>query len=248
MPKSQIEPVALLVAVAAVVLALMSLSGPFAWLASIAGLILLVVLFAYDREGYRSPFQSLAFSAVCGFCVALAAGAVFQLLAARGEVHMADGGWSAKWMPLTCAFATIVIWAIDRVRMGNREPVELRQARRAMRSPEGFIRTASTPSYTTEVSPTPAPPVPVATERIHVEPVHEEPVHAPLRPAPESVFTAPAPEPTAPTVSTLGPESILSQSAPAEPARPHPAPILTRGKTTTIYITLVGEGMNLLRS
>ncbi len=41
----------------------------------------------------------------------------------------------------------------------------------------------------------------------------------------------------------------MVRPAPVEPARPSPAPIIPRaGKETLIYVTLVGEGLNLLRS
>ncbi len=81
MLKSQISSATLVGATLAGVVVLMVLQGPFTWLASIGALILLLILLSYDQDGYRSLFQSIAFSAVCGFCCALASGAVFQLMA-----------------------------------------------------------------------------------------------------------------------------------------------------------------------
>ncbi|MBV9611754.1 MAG: hypothetical protein JO091_04750, partial [Acidobacteriaceae bacterium] len=102
MQKSQIDAATLAAATVAAAIALMLLPGPFAWLASIGGFILVLLLFSYDQEGYRSLFQSMAFAAVCGFCTAVACGIIFQMMEAQGEVHLANGQWSTKWMPLTC--------------------------------------------------------------------------------------------------------------------------------------------------
>ena len=64
---------------------------PFGWLTTVAGLTLLLVLFAYDREGQRSQPQSLAFSSVCGLCVTLAWAFVWS---ARSPGQTLASGWS----------------------------------------------------------------------------------------------------------------------------------------------------------
>ncbi len=79
MLKSQINSATLVGATLAGAVVLMVLQGPFMWLASSGALILLLILLSYDRDGYRSLFQSVAFSAVCGFCCALALGSVYQV-------------------------------------------------------------------------------------------------------------------------------------------------------------------------
>ncbi len=238
MPKSQIDSAALLLASVAAALALLLLPGAFAWLASIGGLILVLILFSYDQEGYRSVFQSIAFSTACGLAIVIAAGAIFQLLAARGEVHLANGQWSSTWMPLTWIFASVIVGAIDRVRMANREPVELRQARRAAAPPPGFIpRTAEFVA---------APPAPVASAPSG-QPFNEPPPEPVPTPAAEPVNSPPAYSP-APEPQHAG-EPILVRSAPVEPTRPSVAPLIPRtGREAAIYVNLVGEGLNLLRS
>ncbi|MBV9301305.1 MAG: hypothetical protein JOY62_12785 [Acidobacteriaceae bacterium] len=84
--------------------------------ASIVGIVLILVLFAYDREGYRSGSQSLAFAAVFGFCFVVA----LRLLDFLG-VALPSGVYSAA---LAWLIATLVIWAIDRGRMSARETAD----------------------------------------------------------------------------------------------------------------------------
>ena len=121
MTKSQIDPAALLLALIAVGLALALLPGSFGWLSTISGVILLLVLFSYDQQGYRSAWQSLAFSAVCGFCFMLAAAYVLQRFAGRGDLD--------ALLPLTWAVATIVAMFVDRTRVSGRQTPLLEQAR-----------------------------------------------------------------------------------------------------------------------
>ena len=111
--KSQIDPAALLLAVIAVGLALALLPGSFGWLSTISGVILLLVLFSYDQQGYRSAWQSLAFSAVCGFSFMLAAAYVLQFFNGRAGLD--------ALLPLTWAVATIVVVFVDRTRVSGRQ-------------------------------------------------------------------------------------------------------------------------------
>jgi len=121
MTKSQIDPAALLLAVIAVGLALALLPGSFGWLSTISGVILLLVLFSYDQQGYRSGWQSLAFSAVCGFSFMLAAVYVLQFFNGRAGLD--------ALLPLTWAVATIVAVFVDRTRVSGRQAPLLEQAR-----------------------------------------------------------------------------------------------------------------------
>ena len=283
MSKTQISPATLVAATFAGALGLMLLSGPFAWLASIAGLILLLTLLSYDQEAYRSWFQSVAFSAVCSFCCMIALGAVFQLLAARGEIHLANGRWSTEWMPIGFIFATAIFFGIDRIRMSSREPLEMRQARRATAPQPGFIPRAV-------YAPAPSPEIPAA-ETLHrliqeevarafadqqpgavTEPA-SQPASVQVAPVPHdtsaataeakpvaavpvaaaSVPVAPAPVPVNPTPVPAAPARVLSQPAPAETgptlvSHPPVTPAIPPGKEAMIYVSLVGEGMNVLRS
>ena len=254
MPKSQIDSAALVAAALAAAFALMMLSGPFAWMASILGLILVVVLFAFDQEGYRTISQSLGFTAVCGFCFAIACGAVFQLLAARGEVHLANGQWSTEWLPFTWVFATVILWAIDRTRMSGRVSGAEPYLSRTSPTRRSFIPdtepTAPAAAYTPDVAATaPAPSAgfepqtayaqqTVPQQSIPQQPVSQQPLYADPPPVPESQ-----------TVGTVRPQSMLTHAPADHPVRPSPAPIVPRsGKETMIYVSLVGEGLNVLRS
>lgn len=251
MEKSRIDSATLAVASAGAVLGLLVLPGPLAWMASIGGLVLLIMLLSYDEEGYRSVTQSLAFSAACGLCLAVACGVLLQVLASRGEVHLQNGQWSSVWMPLICAFGTAIFLAIDRVRMSAREPVEMRQARARAAVPQGFIPRATV----------------VAEPISHAAPVYSAPVYTapPVQPVPQRVEPIPepvsiptvvretvAPPPPAEPVSTQ-PLQIQSMFEAATAPRLSPEPIIPRsavpaGKPATIYVTLLGEGMNMLRS
>lgn len=197
MPKSQIGPAALGSAMLAGALALMLLPGPFTWLTSVGGVTLLLILLAYDQEGHRSFFQSLAFSAVVGFCVVLASVIVFQL---SMGITAADKRFSEEWMPLIWAAATAIFCGIDRTRMGARELSAAGPIGSAVPTLRTFV-----PEYTP--APAPAP---------DLQPT---PVERPPQPAP--------------------PETAKAQPVPI-PAKP--------GKETMIYVSLVGEGLNVLRS
>ena len=251
MQKSQINSATLAAATLAATVALISVGGSLAWLASLAGLVLILVLFAYDQEGYRSISQSVAFAAVCGFCGAVACGVLFQIMAANGEVHLANGQWSTKWMPITFAFATAVFWGIDRVRMNTRETEEMKRARRAVANPQGFIPRTAPVAATAFSNPVAATePEPIATQP-------ERPPAAPAFVAPAATaFSEPAAstfaEPPGAAVAAPSPALVSVPAGAAvatELPRPTAIPIIPRpGSETTIYVNLVGEGMNLLRS
>ncbi len=244
MPKSQVDSVALTAATLAATLALTLLLGPFAWMGSIIGLILLLVLFGFDQEGYRTLLGSLAYSAVCGLCFALACGAVFKLLSERGEVHLANEQWATEWLPFALAFGTAFLWAIDRSRMGARVPAADRLASRrgaAQRSFINYDEPAAAATYAPPANPVPdAAPLtsPVPTPEPHntysQEPVIQQPVYAAAPPISEPSRVA-------------HPQSMLTPAT-AETVRPAPTPIIPRGKETMIYINLLGEGLNVMRS
>jgi hypothetical protein len=261
MQKSQVDSLTLVLAALAGALALTQISGPFAWMSSIAGLALLLILLAFDQEGYRTVFQSLAFSAVCGFCTAIAAGILFQLLANHGEVHLANGQWASGYLPLTCAFATAIFWAIDLMRMNARKVAPIRVPR-ALGETRMFPDASAPVSY--------VPPQPVAAP----PPVDQQPAYHHMQAAepaptaaPEPAFVptqpiipppaAPAPARPASTATSIFsvPSNAVPASAPAPvnpapaPMHPGPAPIVPRsGKETMIYVSLLNEGLNVLRS
>jgi hypothetical protein len=283
MQKSQLDSVSLILAALAGAVALTQISGPLAWMSSIGGLALLLILFSFDQEGYRTVFQSLAFSAVCGFCTAIAAGAIFQAMANHGEVHLGNGQWVTEYLPLTCAFATAIFWAIDVMRMNARKAVPIHVPRALGDTSLFGARPAPTPEPAVYAPPYPvsyappqpvsyapsqpvsyAPPQPVMAPQppppaVPVQQPGYNPVLPPQPPAqPAPVQRAPEPEPAPPPQAAALPREIPTAtsifavpSAPAapEPQAPNPTPVSSRsGKETMIYVSLLNEGLNVLRS
>jgi hypothetical protein len=177
METSRIDPVALLVAVAALALAFAAAHGEFSYLTSIAGFALLLVLFAYDRQGYRSGWQSLAFAAVAGLSVALGGAFAFVLY-----LHPARDVLE-KWLALTWVAATFVFCVVDRVRMGSRAPASFGLTAGSLMPPPVTISATSVF----------APPAPSST------PAPAPPSHAPAEttPAPPAVAEQPVAPPSA---------------------------------------------------
>ncbi len=121
MSKLQIDGTALAVSVLGVALGFTLLPGPFAWLASIAGLVLAIVLLGYDREGYRSVMESLGFSAAVALCLTLASAVLLRSVSASpGQPGNFEGRIGSEWMPLIWVGLTILIAVIDRARMSGR--------------------------------------------------------------------------------------------------------------------------------
>lgn len=239
MTNSRIDAIALIAATVAAGLGLMLLAGPLAWMSSIAGIILLFTLFAYDREGYRSVFQSLAFSSVCGLCFVLAA-AGFRFWFVQNELagpnaRLAFERFTAQWLPLTWVCATVVFWAIDWSRMSNREAVMSEHGREAVRRARGGglsitgeptpIRRPEVVREETPIAP-PASPIPVSVVQNEVGPVPASGSGPMSGPGPTS---APGPAPV-PEVASQG----------RGPVRPL--------KEAMVYVGLVGEGLNVMRS
>ncbi len=248
MPKSQVDSVALIAAGLAGLLALTLLPGPFAWMASIGGFILVLVLLAFDQEGYRSVSQSLAFSAVCAFCFAVACGAVFQLLAAHGEIHLANGQWSTEWLPVTWAFVTVILWAVDRSRMSGRVPPGERYLTRSSPTQRSFIRDTEPAAPVVFRAPTYAPDM-QATPPAPSDWAQPQTTYAPQTVPQQPLYVEPPSVRESQTVGIARPQSMLTQTPADHPVRPTPVPILPRaGKETMIYVALVGEGLNVLRS
>lgn len=231
MPKFRIDASILAVALAGA-LALRLSSGTFEWLSSVAGLSLLFVLFAFDVEGYRSIFQSLALASVAGFCVSIAAQLPYELLASNQDPHQVQLRLTFTW-----AFATVVLWAIDRARMSGR-----------VEAPQDFpARPAIGRTFT------PAPLATTPPQQVAPQPVYQaasapasmyQPAPAPLvQPLP-----APVPQPIAAALQE--PEPVRS-SAPVYPppaASELAALAIPPGKEATVYVSLVGEGIPCLRS
>jgi hypothetical protein len=181
METSRIDSVALLTAVVAIALAFAVARWEFGYLTSIGGLSLLLVLFAYDRQGYRSGWQSLAFAAVAGLCVALASGFGLALFLKPPEASAHD--FYDKWLALAWLAATFVFTTIDRVRMSSRAP-------RSLGLTAGSVMTAGEAAM---------PAASVAAAFVPAKPVFQAaPAPQPVAPEPPPVPVAANPQPILP--------------------------------------------------
>jgi hypothetical protein len=188
METSRIDSVALLTAVVAIALAFTATHGEFGYLSSIGGLTLLLVLFAYDRHGYRSGWQSLALAAVSGLCIALASGFGFALY--LKPPLDAGHGFYDKWLAFAWLVATFVFTTIDRVRMSSRAPASLGLTAGSVMAP-GSVMTPSVAPAFVPARPAPRPAPKPAPEP---EPIVEEPFPVPAEPPPTAVQIPPGKE------------------------------------------------------
>jgi uncharacterized membrane protein len=212
MSKSQIGSVALIAATLAGGLALLLIPHGLLWMTSLIGLILLLVLLAYDGDERRSIFQTVAFSAVCGFCITLASIAVYEFLFKGIAPEFTQ--LTRTWLPVTYVCATMLILLVDLARM--------------------TARVGSVHQLNALHSPLTAP-------SLSPKPPHAVSQDAPASPA--SVMEPQQGEITHP--EPIEPRLVRN----SEPAGPIPDPIPVKpGKETNIYVNLVGEGLNMLRS
>jgi hypothetical protein len=255
MPKLQINGTTLAVAVLGAVFGFTLLPGPFTWLASAAGLVLALILLGYDREGYRSLVESLGFAAAVSLCLTLAAGGALRLAADTDAQRASfEGRIGGEWMPLIWAGATILLWIIDRARMSGRMQYGATVqygAPAQYAAPVQYAAPATAAPSLFTPAPPPPPPEPARASRA-------EPAAAPIEP--RATFTQPsfghsteepASEPVAQYVAPAAPLPDMARPAPPPAPPPLPAvatPAIPSGKETTVYVTLVGEGLNVLRA
>lgn len=257
MERSRINSAGLLAAVVAAALILLLAHTDFGFLTTAGGLTLLFVLFAFDREGRRSVFQSLAFGAVCGFCLMLVAGIIFQYSVSQSNPDISasarqtyfDVRLSAVW-----AFTTVLLWAIDRGRMSSRATYEAPAIAAGAPGHRQFVPefTGSFPAVAPPQPAAPPPPRPAPAPA----PEYREPAAAPPPITGTTFWTPPTQRPiTATTFSAPPTPAPAPAPPPPQPAMPPPpapvapAPVpIPSGKETMIYVNLMGEGLNVLRS
>jgi hypothetical protein len=292
MSKSQIESSGLFLAVlGALVVLSLSLTEAYAWLGSICGLSLVLILLGYDRDGYRTVFESLAFSAVFSLAFTIAIATPLRMFVGSMS-QPADflGRVSNQWMPLIWVFVTAVFCPIDRARMSSRvvsvptspfvpaptaftppppafvpvaTPVEQAPVTFSPPPPPAFVPEPPRPVVreTVPVAP-PAPPPQPSARATFTRPAFSEPAPAPVAAPPPP----PSPPAVYPVMSSQQPVAQMPPAAPqmpmAAPQVPPPAPAsippqpqsapqvapIPPGKETMIYVTLVGEGLNVLRA
>ena len=182
-------------------------------LACLAGLALLVALFAYDQRGARTAAQSLAFAFVCGLALLVAC-----LYPLNG---LLAGMVGANFLPVGIwLIGTFMFFLIDRSRMGSRQYAGAGGYPQATGATPTTIFSTVPPPVAAQQAFTAAPsPAPV--------PVYQAP--RAVEPQPEPVYPS-APAPTPPPVAIPAPPPVLS------------------GKEVSIYVNMLGEGMNVLRA
>ncbi len=198
MPKSELNALTLLaVFIAGPIAGRFSPAEP--WTPLLAGVALLVILFAFDRETDRSIWQSVAFAATCGFCVSIALPPAFSNTSASshrtdlvGDSALAHNAapqpQPSPWAPADLGRATILFCIIDRSRM-----------------------TPGAPATNTSYQPSPSP----------VLMRQAAPAYPAYQPPPQPRFEPVlAPPPPPPPFLLLKPPQRLS-SPPPEPTRLH---------------------------
>jgi len=203
-------------------------------LACLSGLTILVALFAYDRRGARTGWQSLAFAFVCGLALLLAISYPLALL-------LSGFALTNQFPALVWLAGTAVFWFVDRARMDARYAASF----------TGYAQPPvpqAVPSIYPAASYAAAPPPPPAPAQRTFTPA-PEPQPAPV----ERMFTPvtePKPEPIAQPAPTPAVEPVINAAPIPPPVTPAAAPPIPtgQGKEVSIYINLMGEGMNVLRA
>jgi hypothetical protein len=243
---------------------------PLSWIGSVAGVTLLLILFSFDEEGKRSVLQSAAFSLLCGLGLMLTAVGVVNIVRGNGDAKfdpLSEGVMSLIW-----AGATALFLMLDRIRMSNRveesESETPRMAVKAQSTMSGYTSlgsvspaSAPAPAYYPQqpVAQQPAPqpqyqPQPVPQAQPAPQPPPPPPAPPPPQAAPEPQY-APPPPPPPPQYAPPPPVAMPQYAPPQQYAPPPPAPSWAaapppqpRGKEAMIYVGMVDQGLNVLRS
>ncbi len=187
--------------------------------AAVGDLAILLALFSFDGPQARSGAQSIAFGGASGLC--LLAPIFFlakTVLGATPPTETSPWFLFGAWL-----VATVVMFGVDRFRMSSKEDVSLAGAGLAGAPPTPIISTAQPIAYR------PAP-------------IRVEPAYVPPAPPPSQ---APAFVAEAPTASF----SATAVSSPVVTVTPPPdVTAIPPGREAVIYLNLVGEGLNVLRT
>ena len=179
-------------------------------LASLAGIALLIALFAFGQDSSHTVAQSWAFAMTCGLA---ALGILsFPLKEVFGTSNKVMGQDIIP--PVIWLLASALFWFMDRSATSSSAVAQPMSLSGGYSQPQAMAAAAAEPSPQYSFMPAPVTFAP--------EPIAPIPTPSP----------APAPPPAPVTASTI--------------AAPVP-PVLT-GKQVNIYVNMVGEGMNVLRS
>ncbi len=191
--------------------------------AAVGDLAILLALFSFDGPEARSGAQSIAFGAASGLC--LLAPVFFLAKTVLGATPPTE---TSPWFLFGAwAVATLVMFGVDRFRMSSKEDVSLAGAGLAGAPPTPIISTAQPTTYR---------PAPIRVEPAYVPPAPPPPPPAPPAPA----FAAEAP--TASFTATAFSTPVVAVAPPPDVTAIPP------GREAVIYLNLVGEGLNVLRT
>jgi hypothetical protein len=237
------EPALLVNTVIAVGLALLISPLSFGLPTTVGGVILLLILYAYDQGTRRTVGQSLAFAAVAALPFTLAIAVGIQRIADRRDLE--------TWLAVIWLCATVIGMAIDRARMSARAaqlPVApAATATAAPVPPPSPVEVAPQPSWT----PRPAPARTASAPKYGLG--LSGPAPAPSFQAPPEVVNRsepprPEPAPVEPTPVTRPELERTVVSEPQPVTTPPPPPQAQAAEEIAIYINVIDQGISLLRS
>jgi hypothetical protein len=242
MAEFRIEATLLVNTLIAVGLALLISHVSFGLPSTIAGAILLLILYTYDQGTRRTAGQSLAFAAVAALPFTLAIAIGIQRLADRSDLE--------TWFVLTWLCATVVGMAIDRARMSARTAQPVLAPPGSAPSAPGSI--PSVPEVAPQPSWSPAPARKAAAPKYGLglsgpaeaqsSQVPPGVIHRPETPAPNPALTEQRP------VSPPEPAPTAVSEPPRMAPPPPPSPQARKAEEATIYIDIIDQGISLLRS
>jgi hypothetical protein len=226
--------------VIAVGLTLLISSLSFGLLTTIAGVILLLILYTYSHEARRTAGQSVAFAAVAALPFSVAAGMGIQKFAERKDLEI--------WLAVTWLCATVVGTAIDRARVNARSAQTVAQTTApgsvfggTVSAPPGYERAGQASSH----HPMPASArtasaskdgIGITASAAPAQPIETTP------PKPEASDSPSTPVEAAPATLEPDPTGLSAQEPVPPPSQARPA------AETTIYINIIDQGISLLRS
>jgi hypothetical protein len=191
--------------------------------AAVGDVAILLSLFAFDSAGARSGGQSLAFAGTAGFCLL----SPFNVLA--NGLSPGTPGSRPYWLiTLVWVISTVILFSVDRFRVSSREAIGLAGglAGTGQTAPISF-----SPPQQAAYRPAPIP-------AVVQQPVFQQPVI--VQAAPHVAPPAPPPVPQPVFAAAAAPVPVIT-GAPDVTAIPP-------GREALIYLNLVGEGLNVLRT
>jgi hypothetical protein len=230
-PKREVNAVTLVIVLIAAGLSGTILPDRSIFAQPLVGVVLLIILFSFDRDGYRDMGQSLGFAATAGYCATrvVLPFLIFLVLGSSGTL---------PWFSIVWIVATLIFWAIDISRMQKRAAVPVYNAGQVTPQMVPVAPPTAVREEPVRVS-TPVPP-PAPARQSNVTSLFSQP----------SILQTPQPRPAV-TEEMAAPPPPPAPVIPVTPQAPPPQAVPVprgSGKPVTIYLNLVGEGLAVLRT